>query len=438
MDIVKLLMVAILILLTAFFVATEFAVVKIRATQIDNLIEAGNKKALDAKKLLDHFDASLSACQLGITITSLGLGWLGEPTLVKLLKPLFEKFEVSNSVSSVISFLIAFMAITFLHVVVGELAPKTMAIQKAEGVVLNLAKPLLFFTKVMYPFIWLLNGSANQFVRLFGMHPVKESEVAMTEEELRLILSESYKSGEINQSEMMYVNNIFDFDERLAKEIMVPRTEMFCLYKEDSYESNIELVREGQFTRYPVAEEDKDHIVGLVNLKEIFTGHFTGDPVSLDSFIRPIIHVSEATPIKQVLLKMQKERIHMAIVMDEYGGTAGLVTVEDILEEIVGDIRDEFDSNEEDVIEEIDSSTTIVSARTLLTELNDMFHINLSDEEVDTIGGWLLANHLDAEKGSTVEAEGYAFIVEEIDGYQIKKVKVVRNWEDESGLEPVN
>ena len=431
MDIVKLLMVAILILLTAFFVATEFAVVKIRATQIDNLIEAGNKKALDAKKLLDHFDASLSACQLGITITSLGLGWLGEPTLVKLLKPLFERLELSDSVSSVIAFLIAFMTITFLHVVVGELAPKTMAIQKAEGVVLNLAKPLLFFTKVMYPFIWLLNGSANQFVKLFGFHPVKESEVAMTEEELRLILSESYKSGEINQSEMMYVNNIFDFDERLAKEIMVPRTEMFCLYKEESYENNIELVREGQFTRYPIAEQDKDHIVGLVNLKEIFTGHFTGEPVSLDSFIRPIIHVSEATPIKQVLLKMQKERIHMAIVMDEYGGTAGLVTVEDILEEIVGDIRDEFDSNEEDVIEEIDSSTTIVSARTLLTELNDMFHINLSDEEVDTIGGWLLANHLDAEKGSTVEAEGYAFIVEEIDGYQIKKVKVVRNWEEQ-------
>lgn len=424
-------MVAILILLTAFFVATEFAVVKIRATQIDNLIEAGNKKALDAKKLLDHFDASLSACQLGITITSLGLGWLGEPTLVKLLKPLFERLELSDSVSSVIAFLIAFMTITFLHVVVGELAPKTMAIQKAEGVVLNLAKPLLFFTKVMYPFIWLLNGSANQFVKLFGFHPVKESEVAMTEEELRLILSESYKSGEINQSEMMYVNNIFDFDERLAKEIMVPRTEMFCLYKEESYENNIELVREGQFTRYPIAEQDKDHIVGLVNLKEIFTGHFTGEPVSLDSFIRPIIHVSEATPIKQVLLKMQKERIHMAIVMDEYGGTAGLVTVEDILEEIVGDIRDEFDSNEEDVIEEIDSSTTIVSARTLLTELNDMFHINLSDEEVDTIGGWLLANHLDAEKGSTVEAEGYAFIVEEIDGYQIKKVKVVRNWEEQ-------
>ncbi|WLV23911.1 hemolysin family protein [Aciduricibacillus chroicocephali] len=429
MDIVNLLMVAILIMLTAFFVATEFAVVKVRSTQIEHLVEEGDKKALDAKKLIDNLDNSLSACQLGITITSLGLGWLGEPTIQALLKPVFTELELSSSLTSLLSFLIAFFAITFLHVVVGELAPKTMAIQKAETIVLNLAKPLLFFTKIMYPFIWLLNGSANQLVRIFGFHSVKESEVAMTEEELRLILSESYKSGEINQSEMMYVNNIFDFDERLAKEIMVPRTEMFCLYKEDSYEENIEMIREGQFTRYPVAEEDKDHIVGLVNLKEIFTGHFAEEPISLEQFIRPIIHVSEATPIKQVLLKMQKERIHMAIVMDEYGGTAGLVTVEDILEEIVGDIRDEFDANEEELIEEIDSNTMIVSGRLLLTELNEKYHIDLLGEEdvdIDTVGGWILANHLDAEQGTTVEADGYAFIVEEIDGYQIKRVKVTR------------
>jgi len=206
----------------------------------------------------------------------------------------------------------------------------------------------------------------------------------------------------------------------------VPRTEMICLYKEDSYENNIEMIREGQFTRYPVAEEDKDHIVGLVNLKEIFTGHFSEKPVSIEAFIRPIIHVSEATPIKQVLLKMQKERIHMAIVMDEYGGTAGLLTVEDILEEIVGDIRDEFDANEEELIEKIDENTTLVSAKMLLADINELLHTNLSEDEVDTIGGWMLANHLDAEKGTTIEADGFAFIVEEIDGYQIKKVKIVK------------
>lgn len=427
MDIVNLLLVAALILLSSFFVATEFAVVKIRSTQIEHLVEEGNKKAIDAKKLLDHLDASLSACQLGITITSLGLGWIGEPAVQRLLKPVFDHLALSDTLISLLSFLIAFCTITFFHVVIGELAPKTIAIQSAEKIVLNLAKPLLIFSKVMYPFIWVLNGAANLFVRLFGFHPVKDTEVAMTEEELRLILSESYKSGEINQSEMMYVNNIFDFDERLAKEIMVPRTEMICLYKAESYEHNIEQIREGQFTRYPVADEDKDDIVGLVNLKEIFTGHIEQKPVSLEPYIRPIIHVSEATPIKQVLLKMQKERIHMAIVMDEYGGTAGLVTVEDILEEIVGEIRDEFDANEEPVIERIDSNTVIVSARMLLADINEMLDTNLSDEEVDTIGGWMLANHLDAERGTTVEAQGHHFIVEEIDGYQIKKVKIVKD-----------
>lgn len=378
-------------------------------------------------KVLENLDASLSACQLGITITSLGLGWIGEPAVQSLLKPVFSKLHIVGSLSSLLSFLIAFMVITFFHVVIGELAPKTIAIQRAEGIVLNLAKPLLIFSRIMYPFIWLLNGSANLFVRLFGFHPVKETEVGMTEEELRLILSESYESGEINQSEMMYVNNIFDFDERLAKEIMVPRTEMICLYRDEPYDQNIEQIREGQFTRYPVAEEDKDHIVGLVNLKEIFTGHIEQRPVSIDPFIRPILHVSEATPIKKVLLKMQKERIHMAIVMDEYGGTAGLITVEDILEEIVGEIRDEFDEDEEPVMERIDSQTILVSGRVLLTDLNEMLKTDLSDEEVDTIGGWVLANQPDAKKGTKIEAEGYFFVIDEIDGHQIKKIKIIRD-----------
>lgn len=427
MDIVNLLLVAFLILLSSFFVATEFAVVKIRSTQIGHLVEEGNKKAIDAMKVLENLDASLSACQLGITITSLGLGWIGEPAVQSLLKPVFSKLHIVGSLSSLLSFLIAFMVITFFHVVIGELAPKTIAIQRAEGIVLNLAKPLLIFSRIMYPFIWLLNGSANLFVRLFGFHPVKETEVGMTEEELRLILSESYESGEINQSEMMYVNNIFDFDERLAKEIMVPRTEMICLYRDEPYDQNIEQIREGQFTRYPVAEEDKDHIVGLVNLKEIFTGHIEQRPVSIDPFIRPILHVSEATPIKKVLLKMQKERIHMAIVMDEYGGTAGLITVEDILEEIVGEIRDEFDEDEEPVMERIDSQTILVSGRVLLTDLNEMLKTDLSDEEVDTIGGWVLANQPDAKKGTKIEAEGYFFVIDEIDGHQIKKIKIIRD-----------
>lgn len=418
-------MVAILILLTAFFVAAEFAIVKVRATRIDHLIEAGNKKAINVRKLIDNLDAYLSACQLGITVTALGLGWLGEPTVEALLMPIFEKLELNAAVTSILTFGIAFFVITFLHVVIGELAPKTIAIQKAEAITLLLAQPLIGFYKVMYPFIWLLNGSARLFIRLFGFKPVKEHEVAHSEEELRLILSESYKSGEINQSEMTYVNNIFEFDERLAKEIMVPRTEMICFFKEQSFETNIDVIREGQYTRYPVAEADKDRIIGLVNLKEVFTVHFDDDkPVSIEAFIRPIIHVSEATPIKQLLLKMQKERIHMAVVNDEYGGTAGLVTVEDILEEIVGEIRDEFDANEKPMIKKLNNDTIVVDGKLHLEEINDLLGTHLEVEDVDTIGGWIFMKNLDTEKGTMIEHENYHFTVEEIDGYKIKEVKI--------------
>lgn len=425
LEIVNLLLVAILILLTAFFVATEFAIVKVRSTRIDHLVETGNKKAVNAKKLIDNLDAYLSACQLGITVTALGLGWLGEPTIEALLKPIFQQMELNQTISKVLSFGIAFIFITFLHVVIGELAPKTIAIQKAETIILLLARPLIGFYKIMYPFIWLLNGSARLFIQLFGFKPVKEHEVAHSEEELRLILSESYKSGEINQSEMMYVNNIFEFDERLAKEIMVPRTEMLCFFKENSFDSNIDVIHDGQFTRYPVADMEKDNIIGLVNLKEVFTGHFDEEkPSSIDKYIRPIIHVSEATPIKQLLLKMQKERIHMAIVNDEYGGTAGLVTVEDILEEIVGEIRDEFDANERPMVEKLNNNTTMVSGKLYLEEINALLGIHLEDEEVDTIGGWVFMKNIDATKGTKIEHDDYQFTVEQIDGYQIKKVKI--------------
>src|SRR5699024_3501707 len=220
--------------MTAFFVATEFAIVKVRTTRIDVLIEEGNKRAIDARKILDNLDGYLSACKLGITGTALGLGWLGEPTIMRLLGPLFDELGIQATLASVLSFAIAFFIITYLHVVVGELAPKNIAIQKAEAVTLILAKPLILFYKLMYPFILLLNGSVRVFIRLFGFKPTDQHEEANSEEELRLILSESYKSGEINQAEMTFVTNVFEFDERVAKEIMVPRTEMVCFEQKAS------------------------------------------------------------------------------------------------------------------------------------------------------------------------------------------------------------
>jgi CBS domain containing-hemolysin-like protein len=426
-TIVNLLAVAVLIAFTAFFVMAEFAIVKVRSTQLEPHIENGNKSAIYAKQVVTHLDEYLSACQLGITITALGIGRLAEPTFEKMLHPVIGSLGISEALVTTFSIVISFAFATFLHVVVGELAPKTLAIQKAEQVTLFVARPLMWFYRLLFPFIWFLNGSARLLSRSVGLKPMSGHEESHSEEELRLILADSYKSGEINQSEMMYVNNIFDFDERVAREIMVPRTEMIYFSKEDSFEANLEIIREGQFTRYPVADEDKDNIIGLVNLKEFFTGQLDDDkPNSIEQFVRPIIHVSEATPIKQLLLKMQKERIHMAIVNDEYGGTAGLVTVEDILEEIVGDIRDEFDVDEVPDIEEVDENTLLVSGRLNLEEVNQRLGIFLADDEVDTIGGWFFTNNLDAEVGASMEYDGHEFILNEKDGYQIKRIKVVK------------
>ncbi len=347
---VKLLLVAVLIALTAFFVATEFAIVKVRSSKINQLLEEGNKKAVSAKHVITHLDEYLSACQLGITITALGLGWLGEPTLDRLLHPLFTTFHTNEPLAGILSFVIAFVVITFLHVVLGELAPKTFAIQMAEQITLNFAKPIIVFYKLMYPFIKILNGSARMLTKIFGITMISENEAAHSEEELRILLSESFEGGEINQSEYRYMSKIFDFDDRLAKEVMVPRTEIVSASKDDVVEVFLQIANVEKYTRYPIVEDgDKDKVIGLVNIKEIYNDIVFNEKDgtnTLESYVKPIFKVIETVPIHDLLVKMQKERIQMAILFDEYGGTAGLVTVEDIIEEIVGEIRDEFDTDE--------------------------------------------------------------------------------------------
>ncbi len=420
-------MVAILIAFTGFFVAAEFAIVKVRSSRIDQLVAEGKRGALAAKKVTTNLDEYLSACQLGITVTAMGLGWLGEPTIEKLLHPLFEKWNLNPSISSVLTFGLAFMLMTYLHVVVGELAPKTMAIQKAERVTLLLAGPLMMFYKVMYPFIWVLNGSARVITGLFGLKPASEHEVAHTEEELRLILSDSYESGEINQAEYKYVNNIFEFDNRIAKEIMVPRTEIIGFYLEDSVEEHMKVIQNERYTRYPIFGEDKDDIIGMVNVKDFFIRYMTEDQKDLSSirsYMRPIIEVMETTPIHDLLLQMQKKRIPMAVLYDEYGGTAGIVTLEDILEEIVGEIRDEYDEDEAPPIQHVNEQHIIVDGKVLISEVKDLFGLHIEEDDVDTIGGWIMMQNHEIEEGQHVEAEGYEFKVLEKDAYQIKRVEI--------------
>lgn len=428
MELLKLIAVAGLIAFTGFFVAVEFAIVKVRRTKIDQLIIQKKKGALAAKEVTSHLDEYLSACQLGITVTALGLGWLGEPTMQTLLHPLFSKIGLNESITHILSFLAAFLSVTYLNVVVGELAPKTITIQKAETVTLLFAQPMIWFYRIMFPFIWLLNHSARMITSLFGLKPTGEHELAYSEEELRTLLSESYRSGEINQNELKYVNNIFKFDERTAKEIMVPRNEMTVLSLDDSLKKAKQLIKETKHTRFPVMEEDKDHITGMINIKELLlaelAGEFSLETKSLKPYIHPVIHVIETIPVYQLFVKMQKEHTHMAILVDEYGGTSGLVTVEDIVEEIVGDIRDEFDTEEVSAVQKLEDDHYILNAKVLVSDVNDLLGIHLSDEEIDTIGGWMLTQNIESKPGTTIESEGYRFKVKEMDGHRIVAVEV--------------
>ncbi len=430
LDVASLLLIALLIALTAFFVATEFAIVKIRSSRIDQLVEEGKPGAKAAKHVITHMDEYLSACQLGITVTALGIGWLGEPAVKSLLDPVLNKLQINSSVSTIISVAVSFLFITYLHVVVGELAPKTMAIQKAENITLLAAKPIIWFYKLMFPFIWLLNGSARLIIKAFGMQPVMEHETSHSEEELSIILSESYKSGEINQSELLYVNNIFKFDDRSAKEIMVPRTEMVSLSTDNSFQDWMDIIKAEKLTRYPIYDGDKDNIIGIINVKDILMAQISHTKplpeLELTSFIKPVILIIETISIQELFLKMQQERIHMAVLMDEYGGTSGLVTIEDIIEEIVGEIRDEFDTDEKEEITKLSDDQYLFSGKVLVNEVNDLLGISLSDEEVDTLGGWILSQNSDVKIGDTFSHDHFSFTVKEMDGHQVRYIAAKR------------
>jgi len=415
-----------LIAMTGFFVATEFAIVKVRQTRIDQLITEGNRKAIKAKKVLSHLDEYLSACQLGITITALGLGWIGEPTAHKVFTPLMEMAGIDGSLAKWLSFAFAFAVVTFAHVVIGELAPKTFAIEQAEKITLRFAGPLIIFHIVTYPLIKILNGSARVLTSLFGLKLSTEHEEAHSEEELRMILSDSYKSGEINPSEYKLVNRIFEFDERIAKEIMIPRTEMIGFNKETTLNNVFELMNEEQYTRYPVMDGDKDHVIGIVNMKHLLSAivmDAKNGQKTVEEYMQPVIRIIDTVPINSLLLKFQRESIHMAILLDEYGGTSGLVTIEDVIEEIVGDIRDEFDEDEEPEIQKVADGHFKFNGKVLLEQVNSMLGVQIDEEDIDTIGGWFMSQHDNIKEGVFFEKNGFQFIVKEVNKHQIIRVE---------------
>lgn len=423
----NLLIVLILVFLNGFFVAAEFSLVKVRQSRLTQLAREGNRRANYALKVNKRLDTYLSATQLGITLASLGLGWVGEPAVSELLiEPLMHKMGATDpTLISTVSVAVGFAIITFLHIVMGELAPKSLATQKSEAASLWLSWPLLMFYRLFLPVIWLLNTAANGALRLIGIEPASESEAAHSEEEIRILMDQSAKSGVIDKDEMKLVDNIFDFSDMLAREVMLPRTDMDCLYTNLSWEDNMKIVANTKHSRYPVAVEDKDQIIGFVHITDLLLPD-SEKPLRLEEMVRPILNVPESMEISQVLRLMQKKHSQVTLVVDEYGGTAGLLTAEEILEEIVGDLHDEFEDERPD-IEKITDDVYSVDGRLLIEEVNELVGSDIEDEEVDSIGGWLF-KELEGTpaKGKRKQVDRFLFEVEEASRLRITRVKVIR------------
>lgn len=429
-TITNLLLFTLLIVLTMLFVGSEFAFVKARMSRIHSLVEMGDKRAERVEKMINNLDYYLSACQLGITVTALGLGWIGESTFEVILHPLFDLVGVPDAMQTVTTVAAAFIIVTFIHVVVGELAPKTVAIQYAEKMAMGLSGPLYFFGVVLKPFIWTMNGAARGLVRLVGIKEMP-TEQAHSEEELKVIMTESYQSGEINQTELSYMQNIFSFDERTAKDVMVPRTQMITLEEPVTVDQVVETIKEYNYTRYPVTESngDKDNIIGFINVREYLTNHVSDEHVAAGDYIHDLPVITESSRISDALVKMQRESVHIALIIDEYGGTAGMITMEDILEEIVGEIRDEFDEDEELDVIKVDDNLYHINGRVLLDDLEDDFKIAFEEsEDIDTIGGWMQSINTDIEEGGYIDTAEDRWQVLEVENHSIKQVAFLRGY----------
>ncbi|HEX8039951.1 MAG TPA: hemolysin family protein [Chryseosolibacter sp.] len=407
-----------LVLLNSFFVAAEFAIVKVRASQIDIKAKEGHRMAALAKHITANLDAYLSATQLGITIASLGLGWIGEDVVAELILKLFHLagVELGPENAHRIALPAAFIVITILHIVFGELAPKSYAIQRPESTTLWLAGPLNVFFWIFKPFIWLLNGFSNTVLRLIGITPLKEAEVH-SPEELRLMVEQGKKSGIIEARKYEIIRNAFDFAERSARQAMVPRTHVFAVEKTLPAEKVIDKILENGYSRVPVYEGTIDHIAGIIFTKDLLLKLHTRKPFSVEAIIRPAHYIASNKKLIDIMRDFQKQHVQFAIVVDEFGGTEGVITMEDILEELVGEIQDEYDT-ETPLIERIDDRKYRVQGSANLISLNEKLPRPLPENETYvTLAGMLIdiAGKI-PNVGESIELNDYVFTV-------IKRIK---------------
>lgn len=426
--IIKLVGVVVLVLLNGFFVAAEFALVKVRETRLIRLAQQKRFGATIGLHLVRNINAYLSATQLGITMASLGLGWIGEPAVADLLAPVFRWFEVfSPAVVYSLSFTVAFGIITFLHIVVGEQAPKVLAIQKAESATMWIAWPLRIFHALIYPAIWVVNTASLGLLKLLGLQPASEHDVAHTTDELRELLKQSSQTKHLTPVAGSLLLNALDLRRRKARQVMLHRTKIVFLSTTRTIEENLRIARQSGHSRFPLCEGSIDQIVGMVHLKDLMWQiQDKGKEANINSIKRDVLFIPETMPLEKLLSTFLTRRIHLAILVDEYGTVVGMVTLENILEEIVGDIQDEFDQ-ESLMFQKLSDSEFLLYGELPLHELEGLLGIQLFAEDVTTVGGYLIHEfgHF-PQTGETLQRKNYEFTVLRTTGRQILQVGAKR------------
>lgn len=432
MTILQLASVPLLVLLNGFFVAAEFALVKIRDTQLEDLVSKGHRRAKAARRIVRNLDAALSSTQLGITLASLGLGWVGKPVFASLLAPVLRYFNVDPAQADWIAFAFGFTVITFLHIVAGELAPKSLAIQKPLGTSLWVAQPLQWFYVVFYPLIWALNHAAFWLLRRFGLQPVSEGELAHSEEEIRLLLTETRRHTRGPTLGQDIALNAFGLRQRRAREVMRPRHEIVGLDTQASLSECLALAQRTRYSRFPLCEGgDLDKTLGVVNAKDIVAlRHEAQCGRDLAKAARKIVFVPETARLETLLGLFLQRKLHFALVVDEYGGTVGLVTLENVLEELVGPIEDEFDQEEPLIRQTGEQAWELngsLPAYKLSTLVGDQFD---ESEAVCTVSG-LVTQRLERfpRPGDTVPLGTWELCVEELAGTRVARMKLTRRAE---------
>lgn len=424
--------IAFLLFVNGFFVAAEFALVKVRKTRLEQLCNEGNSNAKRALKLVNQTNKMLAAAQLGVTIASIALGWVAESTMVQLIEPLIRLIPIVNPAVTVhvIAVPISFILVTYFHVLLGEQLPKCFALRHTDSLALAVATPMDVFISLMKPFVWLLMVSGDKILCAFHVSAEDASLVHSTEE-LDMLVDASYNEGVLNETETEMLHNMFKFSDLMAKQAMTPRTDMICIPNDITYDELIKFALENQYTRYPVYEEENiDKILGFIHVKDLFSLAMNKETFSIEKLIRPLMLVPETMTLDNLTIEFKKTHGQMAIVIDEFGGTSGLITLEDVLEEIIGEVQDEFDEEEEVNVEQISEDTFIANGMMRIDEFVEYFDLDeaqFEEDDVETIAGLVvkLLGHI-AEIDDSVSFNGLTFRVKEVDGARITKLEVIK------------